>query len=618
MSDAPDDIIDQLLDEWESARREGRSISVSQLCREHPELIEDVKDQIAAVEWVRHRQEQFFSPGSANAQAQFDRPKSLGRFVLEEIVGAGGFGVVWKAFDPELNRQVAIKLPQFTSDEDREICIQEAQHLAGLDHPNIVKIFDVGRENGDVFLVAQFVDGQNLAERMANGSIELDEGLQILATVCLALQYAHGQGVVHRDIKPQNILIDSTGRVLLADFGISIESATPVVSDLRGTFPYQAPEQMTPGDMVDARADLFSLGVVAYEMFTGRLPFKAGVQGRFNREPVTPPHELNPQLPRSVSDAIMRALEPFPADRMSSAGEFLKSLSEGRSNLLTMVAGVILLAVLATAITFWSGPSTELPANSMGVVEPLAWFDFNNRDDPLWNRGAAQGSFSIRLRGNCDFVPSSMTPNPPSFLQDVARLQRGPSRFPADKNLNPGFVCNKDPIICGHAFSISFWYCRQQAGDIDTLLHIGEADGFGLSTNPQLTVWVDNSDKLGVLSFERFPQVPEKRAQLNESVPITEPLDGWHHILITFDAGTMPVLAGRGVFRLYLDGSKMIERGNVNFGPLLRNTKSRISFGASLKQTVPRLDWNLDGYLDEIRMWNRALREEEAKELAAR
>ena len=123
---------------------------------------------------------------------------------------------------------------------------------------------------------------------------------------------------------------------------------------------------------------------------------------------------------------------------------------------------------------------------------------------------------------------------------------------------------------------------------------------------------------MGVLSFERFPQVPEKRAQLNETLPIMEPPDGWHHVLITFDAGAMPVLAGRGVFCMYLDGTKMIEKKNVNFGPLLRNKKSRIAFGASLKQTAPRLDWNLDGYLDEIRMWNRALSPKEAKELAAR
>src|SRR5580698_922340 len=200
--------------------------------------------------------------------------------ILEHL-GQGGMGVVYKARQRHLNRLVAVKiLPPSIGDEPAfaERFMREAQALAQLNHPNIVQVYDFGRTDEFFYFIMEFVDGVNLRALIRNGHLEPAQALKIVPQICEALQFAHDEGIVHRDIKPENILIDKKGRVKIADFGIAKilgGVAEPSLTETRGTIGtpnYMAPEQMEKPSTVDHRADIFSLGVVFYEMLTGELP----------------------------------------------------------------------------------------------------------------------------------------------------------------------------------------------------------------------------------------------------------------------------------------------------------------------------------------------------------
>jgi len=207
-----------------------------------------------------------------------------------ECLGRGGMGVVYKARQKSLNRFVALKLlaPERVQDAKfAERFTREAQALAALNHPNIVTIYDFGQAGGFYYLLMEFVDGLNLRQLLRTRKFTPEEALAIVPTLCDALQFAHDRGIVHRDIKPENLLLDKTGKVKVADFGIAKmlgtvnggrvgTTAAPetVTQSAVGTPSYSAPEQKTDPQRVDNRADIYSLGVVFYEMLTGELPGK--------------------------------------------------------------------------------------------------------------------------------------------------------------------------------------------------------------------------------------------------------------------------------------------------------------------------------------------------------
>ncbi len=236
------------------------------------------------------------------------------------LIGVGGMGYVFKARPPNLDRFVALKLlpdqlarkPQFAERFNRE-----GRVLAKLNHPNIVTVFDFGRAGNFYFLLMEFVDGVNLRQAMRAGRFSPSEALAIVPRICEALQYAHEQGILHRDIKPENILLDPMGRVKIADFGIAkLVDEDPMSVTLTGTGAalgtphYMAPEQLETPSQVDHRADIYSLGVVFYELLTGELPL-----GRF-----APPSQKTP-VDRTVDDVVFRTLEKDRSKRYQSAGE---------------------------------------------------------------------------------------------------------------------------------------------------------------------------------------------------------------------------------------------------------------------------------------------------------
>jgi tRNA A-37 threonylcarbamoyl transferase component Bud32/TM2 domain-containing membrane protein YozV len=237
-----------------------------------------------------------------------------------ECLGRGGMGVVYKARQPRLNRIVALKILAQEKDRDGQFVerfTREAQALARLNHPNIVTVHDFGETGGHCYLVMEFVDGLNLRQLLLNGKMAPGQALTIVPKICEALQYAHEQGIVHRDIKPENILLDKQGRVKIADFGIAkmlgVEAGQQALTgakDVVGTPHYMAPEQLEKPLTVDHRADIYSLGVVFYEMLTGELPL-----GKF-----APPSK-KVQIDVRLDEVVLHTLEKEPARRYQQANQ---------------------------------------------------------------------------------------------------------------------------------------------------------------------------------------------------------------------------------------------------------------------------------------------------------
>ncbi|MEO1619106.1 MAG: serine/threonine-protein kinase [Planctomycetota bacterium] len=269
-----------------------------------------------------------FHPGAEEAPqglALEDVQGQIPGIELIDLIGAGGMGAVFRGRQIDLDRVVAVKiLPPHLSDDPRfvERFRREARAMAKLDHPNIVTVYDSGVTNGRAFIVMEYIEGTNLREAMRADAIDPNAALDIVPQVCDGLAYAHEAGVVHRDIKPENILLGSGGRVKLVDFGLAKwvdrvewESSLTATGTRMGTVRYMAPEQFD-GDAVDARADIYSLGVMLYEMLTGEVPM-----GAFRM-----PSETSGTDPR-IDRVIDRTLQRRPDDRYQSVQEFNQDLS---------------------------------------------------------------------------------------------------------------------------------------------------------------------------------------------------------------------------------------------------------------------------------------------------
>src|SRR3954452_809700 len=259
-----------------------------------------------------------------------------GRYRLLDLLGEGGMAVVYRARDELLDRNVAVKIlrTQFAADEDfvRRFR-QEARSAAALSDPNIATIFDTGVDNGREFIVMQLVDGPDLERDLTErGSVPVAEALRIAIAVADALESAHRHGIVHRDIKPGNILLASDGAVRVVDFGIARalgDSRTTALGLLLGSVQYCSPEQVL-GEEVGPASDVYSLGIVLYELLTGRRPFDgdspaAVALERLRRQP-PPPSTVAPDLPAGLDDIVMRALARNPRRRYPSARAFADAI----------------------------------------------------------------------------------------------------------------------------------------------------------------------------------------------------------------------------------------------------------------------------------------------------
>jgi tRNA A-37 threonylcarbamoyl transferase component Bud32 len=277
------------------------------------------------------------------------------RYELEEVVGHGGMSTVYKAHDSLLERNVALKVlhQQYNEDEDFvERFKREARSVAQLQHPNIVTVIDRGEEAGRQYIVFEFIDGENLKELVVRkGRLGLRDALEIALEVARGLAFAHDHGLVHRDVKPQNVLLNGDGRAKVTDFGIArsldVDHGVTQTGTILGTSNYIAPEQAS-GQLVDAQTDVYSLGIVLYEMLTGELPFPGesfvAVAMKHIQEPSPNVLDVRGDLPLRVAEMIDRALEKDPEHRFPTMDAFaaeieanLGELDRGEDGAVTMV-----------------------------------------------------------------------------------------------------------------------------------------------------------------------------------------------------------------------------------------------------------------------------------------
>ena len=262
------------------------------------------------------------------------------RYRVEARIGAGGMAEVYRGFDPVLNRTVAIKVlsPQLARDAGFVARFRrEAQAAARLNHPNIVGVYDTGADGDTQYIVMEFVEGRTLAGVLAGGKRPTPmQAVELVQRVALALGAAHEQGIVHRDIKPANVMVTREGKVKVMDFGIariqSVETA-PQTSSVLGTPTYLSPEQ-AQGQQVDARSDIYSLGVLLYELLAGRPPFTGdspvAIAYKQVNETPAPPGLLNPDVPPRLDAVVMKALSKNPANRYQSAASMHEDLDRVR------------------------------------------------------------------------------------------------------------------------------------------------------------------------------------------------------------------------------------------------------------------------------------------------
>ncbi len=258
------------------------------------------------------------------------------RYELIEKIAEGGMARVYRGRDLVLKRTIAVKVlkDQMTGDAAFIRRFErEAQAAAALSHPHIVNIYDVGEQDGTYFMVMEYVEGNNLKDYIRQkGRLPVREAVQIARQIAEALDQAHAAGMVHRDIKPQNILFSSSGKVKVTDFGIAIagDGVTVTVGDeIIGSVQYISPEQ-SRGEVACKQSDLYSLGIVLYEMVTGTVPFSGenpvAVAMKHIREQIVPPRQLQPDIPEALEQIILKAVQKDMADRYGSAGEFLEDL----------------------------------------------------------------------------------------------------------------------------------------------------------------------------------------------------------------------------------------------------------------------------------------------------
>ncbi len=258
-----------------------------------------------------------------------------------ELAGRGGMAEVYKAHHPTLNRTVAVKIMRESIQDDPIMRIffeRETRALSRLDHPNIIKVLDVGKVENRPYLVMEFIDGPILSALLKNGKLELDEALSILKPISAALDYLHAHHVIHRDVKPGNIMMENANnemRPILTDFGLAkVLGDTTLISQsaVAGTLAYIAPEQIEAQKHIDGRADIYAFGVMTYQLLTGQLPFQHENQGALLIAHMlhAPPdiRERNPDLSESISKAIQRAMSKKPVQRFATAREFVGMLGQ--------------------------------------------------------------------------------------------------------------------------------------------------------------------------------------------------------------------------------------------------------------------------------------------------
>ena len=387
-----------------------------------------------------------------------------GRYRLLYRLGAGGMADVWAAEDSMLGRRVALKflLPRYAEDEQFvERFRREAAAAAGLQHPNVVSVYDRGEHEGVPFIAMEYVEGASLKDLIERG-LTVGEAVEITRQVLAGARFAHSKGIIHRDLKPQNVLVDAEGRARVADFGIARAGTSEITQtgSVLGTAQYLSPEQ-AQGLPVTAASDLYSVGAMLYEALTGEVPFDAdtpvAVALKQVSEQPRAPSQLNPQVPRALDAVVLRALAKDPANRFASADEFLRALEQAEAD----PSGASLGDTASYAAAAAAAPATPPPTGPPPAEE----------EGGFWNRRRAIAAALIALllaggiiaflltRGGTTKIPVPKVTG--ELLQQATRVleRKGfdvePSNTPSNAPVNevveqdprPGVVADKGSTV---------------------------------------------------------------------------------------------------------------------------------------------------------------------------
>lgn len=393
------DTIADLLARWEERWEHGEDIPAVELCVEHPELLEAVErkiDRLKRMAWMVRS-----GTGDSDGEQNGDGlPDSIlgttlaGRYRIEEFIAEGGFGKVYKATDSELQRPVAVKIARGGKATSQTSLLEEARRAAKLRHPGIVPVIDVGSDGDRAFVVSAYIDGPDLAEVIEKDRSSPQEAARIVADIAEALHFAHGEGFVHRDIKPENVLLDGERRPLLTDFGLaaSLEEVVRRKGLRSGTLAYMSPEQVAgESQLIGPRSDIYSLGVVFYELLTGHLPYQARTPGALReqvlfRQPVSP-RAMNPNVPKELEAICLRCLSTLPADRFTNAAELAAALRAApprkwfRLPLRWLLLILLLIGLFAAGLLLglFLSPSAHGPTTKAEAVQKEGVFVFDGK-----------------------------------------------------------------------------------------------------------------------------------------------------------------------------------------------------------------------------------------------
>lgn len=329
----------ELLLDWEEGCRRGEERSAAELAREHPGLVAALDARIRILKlakWLDAPSEAGEGPndGDPDTDGTGDGAGRLlaGRYRLDRKIATGGFAEVWLAHDGQLDRTVAIKLPRPTRVESAETVLAEARRVARLIHPHILPVHDVGIEKDVCFIVSDYLDGGSLADRLADGPVAVESAVRWIAQVAEALDRAHGEGVIHRDVKPANILLNRQGDAVLGDFGIARAVAGQEPGSPLGTLRYMSPEQFA-GRACTPQSDIYSLAVVLHEAICGTLPYDSEDLESFRCSIGSGDGILiSPTIPKTLAAVCRKALSYCESERHASAGEFVQQLRKASTS----------------------------------------------------------------------------------------------------------------------------------------------------------------------------------------------------------------------------------------------------------------------------------------------
>jgi serine/threonine protein kinase/tetratricopeptide (TPR) repeat protein len=330
--------------------------------------------------------------GASKAEHRDDPPQcsSFGRYEVRRTLGVGGFGVVYLGHDTQLDRPVAIKVlraPHEWRDAAEEAALREARRLAQLRHHGIVAVHDVGVEAGQVYIVSDYLDGPDLAQWLRDHRPAWPEAARLVAAVADALAHAHARLIVHRDIKPANIILTAEGSPVLVDFGLALgddQAGGGEKGVVSGTPWYMSPEQVAgAAHRVDGRTDVYSLGVVFYEMLTGRVPFRATnpleLMRQVRDDEPQPPRQLVGEIPLALEQACLKAMAKRQQDRYSTAADFAEDLL----HLVSMASGAASSRIRAPSTSSELAPASEPAPARASTAEPRTAPPTSSRLDPL-------------------------------------------------------------------------------------------------------------------------------------------------------------------------------------------------------------------------------------------